>query len=171
MYHEHGITKRHYTSRLLQWGKYCSHFTLWICGSIYIYISREREALSIKFRDWVRKKLRVFRRALNCPTFSKPVYIHTHTHTHRAFRAQADWVCRELLGTSYQCNYYIWLIINESSTQCVLAVPAARHHFSRQVAKGFRRKLPSVSQGTISLRSEHPEYTNFFNIQNPSLRL
>jgi hypothetical protein len=33
----------------------------------------------------------------------------------------------------------------------VLAVPAARQHVSRQVAKGFRRKLPSVK-----LRSNQP---------------
>jgi hypothetical protein len=44
----------------------------------------------------------------------------------------------------YNINYYIWLIINERSKQCVLAVPPARQHFSRQVAKDFRRKLPSV---------------------------
>jgi hypothetical protein len=44
----------------------------------------------------------------------------------------------------YNINYYIWLIINKRCKQCVLAVPAARQNFSRQVAKGFRRKLPSV---------------------------
>jgi hypothetical protein len=44
----------------------------------------------------------------------------------------------------YNINYYIWLIINKRSKQCVLAVPAVRQHFPCQVAKGFRRKLPSV---------------------------
>jgi hypothetical protein len=49
----------------------------------------------------------------------------------------------------HNINYYIWLIINERSKGCELAVPAARQHFSRQVTKGFRRKLPSV-QSTSS---------------------
>jgi hypothetical protein len=44
----------------------------------------------------------------------------------------------------YNISYCIWLIIKESSKQLVLAVPAARQHFPRQVATGFRRKLPSV---------------------------
>jgi hypothetical protein len=35
-------------------------------------------------------------------------------------------------------------IINERCKQRALEVPAARQHYSRQVAKGFRRKLPSV---------------------------
>jgi hypothetical protein len=29
----------------------------------------------------------------------------------------------------YSFNYYIWLIINERSKQCVLPVPAAQQHF------------------------------------------
>jgi hypothetical protein len=36
----------------------------------------------------------------------------------------------------YNINYYISLIINERRKQCVLAVPAAKQHFSWQVAKG-----------------------------------
>jgi hypothetical protein len=44
----------------------------------------------------------------------------------------------------FNINYYIWLIINEINKQCVLAVPAAREHFSWQGAKGFHRKLPSI---------------------------
>jgi hypothetical protein len=45
----------------------------------------------------------------------------------------------------YNINYRIWLIMNERSKQCVLAVPAMRQHFSQQVAKSFRRKLMSVN--------------------------
>lgn len=37
----------------------------------------------------------------------------------------------------------------------MLAVPAARRQFSRQVARDFHSKLPGVSQGPISLRSGH----------------
>jgi hypothetical protein len=44
----------------------------------------------------------------------------------------------------YNINYYSCLTINERSKQCVLAVPAARQHFSRQVAQLFRSKLPLV---------------------------
>jgi hypothetical protein len=50
-------------------------------------------------------------------------------------------------GTSeklYLYNYYIRLIIHERSEQCMPAVAAARQHLSRQVAKGSRRKLPSL---------------------------
>jgi hypothetical protein len=36
-------------------------------------------------------------------------------------------------------------MINERCKQRVLAVPAARQHFSRQVDKGFRTELPSVN--------------------------
>jgi hypothetical protein len=61
-------------------------------------------------------------------------------HLYRVFRAQADWMCRQLLRASYWYNYCSWLISNEISKQCVLAAPAARQHLSRQVAMGFRRK-------------------------------
>jgi hypothetical protein len=44
----------------------------------------------------------------------------------------------------YLQYYYIWLIINERIKQCVLAVPAARQHFSRQVVQLFCSKLPTV---------------------------
>jgi hypothetical protein len=45
----------------------------------------------------------------------------------------------------YNINYYIWLIINEGSKQCVLPVPAVRQNFSRQVTHRFCRKLPTVN--------------------------
>jgi hypothetical protein len=70
---------------------------------------------------------------------------------YRVFRAQADWLCRQLLRKSYYYNYYILLIINEKNIQCVLAVPSAPQNFSWQVAKGFRKKLPSVK-----IRSNQP---------------
>jgi hypothetical protein len=44
----------------------------------------------------------------------------------------------------YNIYYYIWLIINERSKQCVLTVPAARKHFYRQVTQRFRKKLPTA---------------------------
>jgi hypothetical protein len=62
----------------------------------------------------------------------------------QVFRAKADWMYMQLLRTSYSYNCYIWLIINGSSKQSVLAVLGGRQHFSRQTAKGFRRKLSSV---------------------------
>jgi hypothetical protein len=44
----------------------------------------------------------------------------------------------------YNINYYIWLIINKRSKQCVLAVPAMQRHFSQQVVQHFHRKLQTV---------------------------
>jgi hypothetical protein len=44
----------------------------------------------------------------------------------------------------YNINYCIWLITKERSKQRVLAVPAARRHFSRKVTQRFRRKLPTI---------------------------
>jgi hypothetical protein len=41
----------------------------------------------------------------------------------------------------YYINYYIWLIINQRSKQCILLVPNADEHFSRQVTHCFCRKL------------------------------
>jgi hypothetical protein len=52
----------------------------------------------------------------------------------------------------YEINYYIWLIINERSKQCVLTVPAARKHFCRQVTQRFRRKLQTAK---ISIQSAY----------------
>jgi hypothetical protein len=60
---------------------------------------------------------------------------------------------RELLRAPYWYNCCSWLIINESSKQCVLAVLGERQHFSRQVAEGFRRKLLSVKS-----RSNQPAF-------------
>jgi hypothetical protein len=57
----------------------------------------------------------------------------------------------------YTIDYYVWLIIKERSKQRLLAVPAARQHFSRQVAKGFRRKLPSVKS-----RSNKPAFWTLY---------
>jgi hypothetical protein len=42
----------------------------------------------------------------------------------------------------YNIDYYIWIIINERSKQCVLTVTAAHKHFYRQVTQRFRGKLP-----------------------------
>jgi hypothetical protein len=50
----------------------------------------------------------------------------------------------EIRHFEYNINCYILSTINERSKQCVLAVTAARQHFSRLVAKGVRKKLPSV---------------------------
>jgi hypothetical protein len=61
----------------------------------------------------------------------------------------------------YNINYYIWLIINEKSKQCVLTVLATRKHFYRQVTQRFRRKLPmakSVSNQTALWTHTYPWY-------------
>jgi hypothetical protein len=52
---------------------------------------------------------------------------------------------------------YVWVIINGRSKYRVLAVPAVRQHFSRQVAKDFRRKLPSIKS-----RSSQPAFWTLF---------
>jgi hypothetical protein len=56
----------------------------------------------------------------------------------------------------YSINYYIWLIIEEKSKQCVLTVPAARSIFIGKWRSGFAGSCRRQNQYPISLRSEHP---------------
>jgi hypothetical protein len=73
-------------------------------------------------------------------------------------------MCGELVRKSYEYNYYIRLIFNKRSKQCVLAVPATRQHFSRQMAKGFRSKLLSIMpRSNQSEHSINPDLSKCFH--------
>jgi hypothetical protein len=59
----------------------------------------------------------------------------------------------------YNFNYYISLIINERTKQCVLTVLTARLHFHRQVAQRSRKNLLTV----ISMSNQPVLWTLYTN--------